>query len=104
MVINLSSTVSASSSSAKDPIASTSPGVLRVSGKPDARERRNSKPDAASSSHGRLKDAYLAVLMDRAAEKPAPTDNSQESWESESWSNHDKEVTEKPVAPRNSGT
>ena len=64
-VMNLSSTVSASSSSAKDPIASKSLGILRVSGKPDARERRNSKPDAASSSQGRLKDAHLGGLMDR---------------------------------------
>ena len=78
-VMNLSSTVSASSSSGKDPIASKSPGILRVSGKPDARGRRNSKPDAASSSQGRLKDAYLGGLMDRVAGKPAATDKSQES-------------------------
>ena len=38
MVMNLSSTFSASSSSAKDPIASKSPEILRVPGKPDARE------------------------------------------------------------------
>ena len=49
-----------SSSSAKDSIASKSLGILRVSGKPVARKRSNSKPDAASSSQGRLKDAYLA--------------------------------------------
>ena len=45
--------------------------------------------------------------MDRVAGKPAATDKSQESWEcseSESWSNHEKEVTMKPVASRNSGT
>ena len=79
--MNMSSTVSASSSSAKDPIASKSPGILRVSGKPDARERRNAKPDAASSSQGSLKDAYLGGLMDRVARKPAATDKNQESWE-----------------------
>ena len=58
--MNLSSAVSASSSSAKDPIASKRPGILKAS---------------------------------------------QESWEfseTESWSNHEKEVTEKPVASRNS--
>ena len=67
----------------------------------DARERRNSKLDAASSSEGRLKDAYLGGLMDRVAGKPAATDKSQESLEyseSESWSNHDGEVTGKLVA------
>ena len=79
MGMNLSSIVSASSSSAKDPIASKSPGILRVSGKPDARERRNSKPDPASSSQGRLKDAYLGGLMDRVAVKLAATDKGQES-------------------------
>ena len=80
--------------------------VLRVSGKPDARERRNSKPDAASSSQGRLKDAHLGGLIDRVAEKPVATDKSQESLEfseSESWSNHEKEVTRKLVAFRTAG-
>ena len=80
-VMNLSSTVSASSSSAKDPIASKSPGILRVSAKPDARARRNLKPR-------------------RSVGKPAATDKSQESWgfsESESWSDHEKEVTGKLV-------
>ena len=45
--------------------------------------------------------------MDRAAEKPAATEKSQESCyfsESESWSNHEIEVTVKLVAPRNSAT
>ena len=79
--MNLSSTVLASSSSAKDPIASKGPGKLRASGKPDARERRNSKPDAAESSQGRLKDAHLGGLMDRVAGKPASTDKSQALWE-----------------------
>ena len=74
-------------------------------GKPDARSRINSKPDAASSSEGRLKDSYLGGLMVVVAVKPAATDKGQESWdfsESESWSNHEKEVTVKPVASRNS--
>ena len=44
--------------------------------------------------------------MVEVAEKPAATDKSQESREfseSESWSIHEKEVTEKPVASRTSG-
>ena len=44
--------------------------------------------------------------MAQVVGKLAATDKSQESWEfseSESWSNHEKEVTGKPVASRNSG-
>ena len=81
MAMNPSSTVSASFSSAKDPIASKSLGILRASGKPDARERRNSKPDAAPSSQVRLQDAHLGGWMDRVAGKLAATEKSQESWE-----------------------
>ena len=81
------------------PIASKSPEKLKEStGTLDARARRNSKPDAASSVHGRLKDAYVGGMMVGVAEKLAPTDLSQESWdfpESESWSDHEKEVTGK---------
>ena len=43
--------------------------------------------------------------MVEVAEKPAATDKSQESWESsesESWSNHEKEVTGKLVASSSS--
>ena len=49
----------------------------------------------------RLQDAYLGGLMDIVAGKLAATDESQELWEfsgSESWTNHEKEVTGKPVA------
>ena len=104
MAINLSSIVSASSSSAKDPIASTGPTNLTASWKPDVRGRRNSKPYVTSSSQVRLQDAYLDGLMERVAGKPAATDESQELWEfseSESWSNHEKEVTGKPFAHDN---
>ena len=109
MVMNLASTVSTSSSSANHPIASRSLGILKASaGKPDLRARRNSKPDAASSSQGRLKDAYLGGLMVEVAERPTATDKSQELWtfsESESWSNKESGATGKPVASvfRNSG-
>ena len=75
--MNLTSIVSTSSSSVNHPIASKSLGILKAStGKPDARARRNSKPDAASSSQGRLKDAYFGGLM---VEVAAATDKSQES-------------------------
>ena len=104
--MNLTSTVWTSSSSVNHPIASKSTEILKASTrKPDARARRNSKPDAASISQGRLKDAYLDGLMVEVAEKPAATDKSQESWEfseSESWSNHEREVTGKLVASRSS--
>ena len=98
--MNLSSTVPASSSSAKDPIASKSLGKLRASGKNESRVRRTSKPDAASSSQVKLQDAYFGGLMQKVAGKPVATDEHQvllEFSESESWSNHEDEVTEKPV-------
>ena len=79
----------ASSSSAKIPIASKSPGILTSTGKPESRMRRNSKSDAASSSKVKLQDAYLAGLMDKATGKPVAT--TEESGtvdlsESETWS------------------
>ena len=84
------------------PIASRSPGILKAfTGKPDARARRNSKPDAASSSQGRLKDADLGGLMAEVAEKLArqmKVRNHGNFSESESWSNHEEEVTGKLVA------
>ena len=62
--MNMTPTVSTSSSSVNHPIALKSPEILKAStGKPDARARSNSKPDAASSSQGRLKDAYIGGLM-----------------------------------------
>ena len=62
--------------------------------------RRNSKPDAASSSHARLQDAHFGGLLEKVAGKPVATDKNQELWEfseSESWSNHEDEVTGKCV-------
>ena len=86
--MTLSSTVPASSSSAKDPIASKSPEKLIASGKPESRVRRNSKPDAASSSQVKLQDAHLGGLMENVAGKPVAIDENQVLWEffdSESW-------------------
>ena len=73
--MNLTSTVSTSSSSVDHPIASRSPEILKASaGKPDATARKQSKPDAASSSQGRLKDAYLGGLIAEVAGKLAATE------------------------------
>ena len=109
VAMNMTSTVSTNFSSVNHPIASKSPGILKAStGQPDARATRNSKPDAASSSQGRLKDAYLGGLMVETAEKPADSQKSKVS-------NHQnflilnpgavtrKEVTGEFVASRNSG-
>ena len=98
---NLSSHVLTSSSSAKSPIASKSPGILIAAGKPESKTRRNSKSDAASSSQARLKDAYFGELMDTATRKPVAT--KEESGdadlpESENRSLHEEEVTGRPVA------
>ena len=66
---------------------------------------RISKPDAASSSQGRLEDAYFGGLMVEVAVKPAATDKKSGImgffwiW---TWSNHEKEMTGKLVASRNS--
>ena len=99
--MNLSSRVPASSSTAKIPIASKSPGIFTATGKPESRMRRNSKPDAASSSQVKLQDAYLGGLMDKAMVKPVATKDESgdvDLSESETWSFHEEEVTERPVA------
>ena len=99
--MNLSSHVSASSSTAEIPIAPKSPGILTSTGKPASKMRRNSKSDAASSSQVKLQDAYFGGLMDRVAGKPAATKEKSSTVdlsESETWSFHEEEVTGKPVA------
>ena len=99
--MNSSSHVPASSSTAKIPIASKSPGILTATGKTESRMRKNSKSDAASCSQVKLQDAYLGGLMEKEAGKPVATDESQELWEfseSETWSLHEAELTWKPVA------
>ena len=94
---NLAVSVSTSSSTVNSPIASKSPGILKApcrtdgssSRKPDA---RNSSHDAASSSQGWQKDAFL----DESTGKPVATEE-------------DSVSTGEPVAPgylrtpRNSG-
>ena len=80
IAMNLSSTVPASSSSANMPIASKGWGKLMTSGKLERRVRRNSKPDAASSSQVRLQDAYLRGMMDEVAGKPVATVENQILW------------------------
>ena len=61
--MNLSSHVPTSSSTAKSPIASKSPGILTAAGKPENRTRRNSKSDAASSSQVRLTPRLPRVVL-----------------------------------------
>ena len=97
--INLSSHVPTSSSSAKSPIASKSPGILIASGKLESRMRRNLKSDAASSSQARLEDAYLGRLMDTATGKLVATKvESGDVDLSESENGSEEDVTGKPVA------
>ena len=100
--INLSSTVPASSSSAKgDLITSSDPVKLKAAEKPASRTRRKSRPDEAPSSHVKLKDVYLGGLVDDSAGKLVAKEENQvlcELSESESWSVHEDEVTGEPVA------
>ena len=65
-VVNISSYLMASSSSAaSSPIASKSPGMSGASGKPGSRMNLEASSfDAASTSQGRLKDAYLGGLKE----------------------------------------
>ena len=56
--VNLSSSVPASSSSAKKPIASSNPGKHMAAGKTASRTRRNSKPDEAPSSQVKLERCF----------------------------------------------
>ena len=97
--MNLSSHVQTSSSSAKSPIASKSPGILIATEQLEIRMRRNSKSHAASSSQARLQDAYLGGLMDTATTKPVATKEESgdvDLFESETGSEED--VTGRPVA------
>ena len=77
---NLSPHVPTSSSSAKSPIASKSPGILIAQGKPQSMMRGNSESDAASSSQARLKDAHLGGLMDTDTGKLVATKEDSGVW------------------------
>ena len=97
--MNLSSHVPTSSSSAKSPIASKSPGLLIATWKPERRMRRNSKSDAAPCSKVRLQDAHLGGLMDTATEKLVAThEESGDVDLAESETGSEEVVTGKPVA------
>ena len=74
VAMNWSSTVSASFSSAKHPIASKSPGILIVTGKPESKMRRISKSDAASSSQARLHDAHFVESTPEVCKTVIPGD------------------------------
>ena len=79
--MNMSSSVPASSSSAKSPIASKCPGKLKVAWKPANWTRRSSRPDEVSSSQMKLKNVYLGGLMDDSAGKPVITEYNEVLWE-----------------------
>ena len=65
-VMNISSFIVTSSSTASSPIASERPGMPMASGKPDNKMSiESSSFDAASTSQVRLKDAYLGGLMEK---------------------------------------
>ena len=72
--MNLSSHVPASSSTAKIPIASESPGILVATAKPESRMRRNSRLDKAPSSHVKVKDVNCGGLMDDSGGKLVTTE------------------------------
>ena len=80
-VVNLSSTIQASSSSAKNLITSSDPEKLIAAGKPASRTRRNSRPYEAPSSQVKLKEVYLGGLMDDSAVKLVATEENQVFWE-----------------------
>ena len=70
--MNLSSSITTSSSSASSPIASKSAGMPTALGKPDSRMRTEpSSFDAASTSQVRLKDTYLGGLMEEQRGDPS---------------------------------
>ena len=99
--MDLSLHVPTSSSSAKSPIASKSPGILITTVKAESMIRRKSKSDAASSSQMRLQDAHLGGLMDTATEKPVATKEESSDVdlsESETWSFQEEAVTGRPIA------
>ena len=75
--MNLSSSLPASSSSAKNLITSSDPGKLLAAEKPASSTKGNSKPNEAPSSQVKLQDVYLGRLMDESAEKPVATDENQ---------------------------
>ena len=97
--MNLSFHVPTSSSSAKSPIASQSPGILIAQGKPESKMGGNSESDGASCSQARLKDAYFGGLMETPTEKLFVT--KEESWDvdlSESETGSEEDVTGTPAA------
>ena len=101
--MNLSSHVPTRSSSAKNPIASKSPGILIATRKPESRMRRNSKSDAASSSQARLQDAYSGGLMGTTTGKLVATkaeSGDVDLSESETGSLHEEEVSGRPVVKK----
>ena len=80
-VMNLSSKIPASSSSAKNLITSSDPEKLIAAGKLASSTRRNSRPYEAPSSQVKLKDVYFGGLMVDSAVKLVATEENQVVWE-----------------------
>ena len=104
-VMNISSFIATSSSTASSTIASKSPGMPRASEKPDSRMSiEPSSFDAASTSQVRLKDAYFGGLMEKQRGDPShrEEEDSEDSDnpEAEIWYYKGKQVTGKPVAQK----
>ena len=81
-MMNMSSFVATSSSTASSPIASKCLGMPMDSGKPDSRMSiEPSSFDAASTSQVRLKDTYLGRLIEKQRGDPShqEEDNSEDS-------------------------
>ena len=76
-VMNLSSTILASSSSAKNLITSSDPEKLIAAVITASRTRRNSRPYEAPSSQVKLKDVYFGGLMNDSAGKLVATEENQ---------------------------
>ena len=71
-VMNMSSCIATSSSTASSTIAPKSPGMSIASGKPESRMSIEPNSfDAASTSQVRLKDAYLRGLMEKQRRDPS---------------------------------
>ena len=101
--MNLSSHITAISSSAKSPIASQKVlGYSYLLGNSARKMRINSKSDAASSSEARLQDAYLGGLMEKATVNSVATKaESRDVDPSESQSGSEEDKTGRPIVISN---
>ena len=106
-VMNISSFIATSSSSASSPIAIIGPGMPIASVKPDSRMSvEPNSLDAASTSQVRRKDAYLGRLMEMQRSDPShrEEEDSEDSNnpEAETWYYKEEPVAQKSKALGNS--